>query len=738
METATSAPGPLPESDSIRPTVTKLPDSPRLGRDLLHLYTLASLSVAQPVFDRLSAHVTFLLDQSVSSATLLLLTAFILLAVPAGLSLVELVAWCFGTGCQRRVHAACVSLLLLPLSLLMARHLAEFKSLFDSGLSPYLVLCVGCALFVLLTRLYFRKEWIRRLVTWASPAVVAFPVLFLTQGPARVILDPPPPPPPGPQAAHPVPVVMIVFDEFSGMSLVNEDHAIDAVRYPNFARLAGTATWYRNATTVHPRTHNAVPALLTGRMPFDANAAPIEANYPQNLFRFIQDSKQFDVAIFEPRTRVASLELEKRPPNRPRTSLAHAAALVPTVSLVYLHTFLPRYLPFPPPNLPRAWHGMPEADDDTAERRSGLIRYPWDTERDVQIDHFLQCVGDTGRPNFFFLHIGLPHHPWTHLPSGRPYSPYDTAAMEPVGGYGPNGETWTTDDQVVRHWWQRYLFQVQYADRFIGRLQDRLAEAGLFDRCLLIVTADHGVSFLPGHSRREPDGANLPDILSVPMFVKLPQQHVGEVSDRNVETIDVLPTIADVLGYELPGPVDGASLRDAAIPPRPRKSLLREGLQLVVVDAAFPGKYDSVDRMLAAFGSGSKDDRLWSGTIHPEIVGRDIAEFELLDEQPPTVSLRIGGSTVAPGRPDRVPCCYEGRVTDWAGRPYPVEIAVAVNGRIASIGRTSLDDRIRNWWFAVAPESAYHPDENDIRFFAVVSNGTAPALIPCRTVPWSW
>jgi hypothetical protein len=661
----------------------------------------------------------------------------VLLSVPACLTLVELVARCFGLRWQRRAHAACVFLLLLPLSLLMARHLAEFEFLAASGLSSYLVLCVGLALVVLLTRQYLTQAWISRLVTWASPAVVLFPTMFLTQGPARVILFPPPSPPPGPQAGHPIPVVMIVFDEFSGMSLVNEYHQIDPVRYPNFARLAGTATWYRNGTTVHPRTHNALPALLTGCMPYGDSTAPIEANYPQNLFRFVQDSKQFDLAIFEPRTRLASLELQKRTVDRPRSSLAHAAALAPTVALVYLHTCLPRFLPIPPPNLPRAWHGMPPPDDDTAERRTGLIRYPWDTERDVQVDHFLQCVRDTGRPDFFFFHIGLPHHPWTHLPSGHSYAPYDTAAREPVGGYGPNSEFWTNDDQIVRHWWQRYLLQVQYADQFVGRLQDRLVETGLFDRCLLIVTADHGVSFMAGHSRREPDGVNLPDILSVPMFIKLPQQHVGEVSDRNIETIDILPTVADLLDYDLPGPVDGVSILDASIPPRPRKTLLREGMELVVVDAAFPAKYDSVDRMLAAFGSGTRDDRLWSGSIHPELIGRKVTEFEVRDGQPLTLALRIGGSTVPPQRPQRVPCCYEGRIVDWGGQSPPAAIAVAVDGRIVCTGRTSVDAAIRNWWLAAAPESAYQLGENDVQFFAVVPEGTALVLVPCRTAEWN-
>ena len=42
-------------------------------------------------------------------------------------------------------------------------------------------------------------------------------------------------------------------------------------------------------------------------------------------------------------------------------------------------------------------------------------------------------------------------------------------------------------------------------------------------------------------------GENAAEILSVPLLVKLPEQRFGSVSDRNVETVDVLPTVLDVL-----------------------------------------------------------------------------------------------------------------------------------------------------------------------------------------------
>jgi hypothetical protein len=63
------------------------------------------------------------------------------------------------------------------------------------------------------------------------------------------------------------PVVMVFFDEFPMMSLLDSRGRIDRRLYPHFASFAQDATWYRNATGVSPFTPYAVPAMLTGRYP---------------------------------------------------------------------------------------------------------------------------------------------------------------------------------------------------------------------------------------------------------------------------------------------------------------------------------------------------------------------------------------------------------------------------------------------------------------------------------------
>ena len=97
-----------------------------------------------------------------------------------------------------------------------------------------------------------------------------------------------------------------------------------------------------------------------------------------------------------------------------------------------------------------------------------------------------------------------------------------------------------------------------------SELLERLDETGLYDRALVIVTADHGISFRPGGWKRHADRGER-------------RGHRGRAALRQVPgpearaartgvppmTIDVLPTVADVSGSGSPWQVEGRSLRAA-------------------------------------------------------------------------------------------------------------------------------------------------------------------------------
>ena len=81
----------------------------------------------------------------------------------------------------------------------------------------------------------------------------------------------------------------------------------------------------------------------------------------------------------------------------------------------------------------------------------------------------------------------------------------------------------------------------------------RLRSSDRYERSLIVVAADHGVSFRPGAPYRDADDANLPQIASIPLMIKAPGQQRGRIDDANVKTTDVLPTVASELGVSRHG-----------------------------------------------------------------------------------------------------------------------------------------------------------------------------------------
>lgn len=693
----------------------------RVFQDALHVSALSALAIAQPLLVRLSDNAPFLLDTGSTPRRLGLLAGGLMLIPPAVLIGLEGLARCAGSRWRVRAHFAMVALLAFLLGLLVGRRILRWQITDGLGVTGFLVVTGAVAGSVLLLRLYRGTQWMPRCLSVAAVLVWVFPVAFLTKGAAAPIISPAAPPA-VPACRHPVPVVLLVFDEFCGMTLVNENHEIDAVRYPSFARLAQTATWYRNATTVHSRTDQAVPAILTGRWPKEA--PPTLADTPQNLFTLMPASEN-PVAVFEPVSRLAPT-----PTDVTRTTFAEWSDRMTALAPVYVRAVVPADLPVPKPEIPNAWYGLADeiTDSDDHGRTRGYFRGSGIPDEDFE--HFLRCLPDESQPGLFFLHVVSPHQPWRHLPDGKTYRSRSMITEAPLGGFGDFGEDWTDDELILRHAWQRYLFEVEAVDRRVGQIMDRLQTAGMLDECLLIVMADHGVSFRPGQSRRVPQGSNLEDILPIPLFIKLPRQQTGRISDRNVESIDILPTIADVLGAELAEPVDGMSVLNEDLPARPRKSLQYDfgaRLDSTIIAPDFPQKYGSVDRMLAAFGSGTSNDRLRASPLPSDRIGRPLTDFTIT----PT-SLPDGIETFqAASLPDRVVCCFEGAVQDDRPLDTPLTMVIAVNGRVAAVTRTSTDPRLNRAWCCIADERFYHPGDNEIRLFSVNEDGSSLRPEPC-------
>jgi arylsulfatase len=109
---------------------------------------------------------------------------------------------------------------------------------------------------------------------------------------------------------------------------------------------------------------------------------------------------------------------------------------------------------------------------------------------------------------------------------------------------------------------------IAYVDHHFGRLLDGLEARGLERSTVVVLTSDHGESFLEDRLLLHVELR--PETLRVPLIVHDPQDAAGAVIEAAVGLVDVAPTLAARAGLSLPEGLAGAPLPGGNRPARPR------------------------------------------------------------------------------------------------------------------------------------------------------------------------
>ncbi len=144
---------------------------------------------------------------------------------------------------------------------------------------------------------------------------------------------------------------------------------------------------------------------------------------------------------------------------------------------------------------------------------------------------------------------------------------------------GTTGEPLPGDEALAA----LYAGEVAYMDSHVGRLLDGLEQRGILEECVVVLTADHGETFWE-HADSWHHGAWVYETnVHVTLIVRLPDgRGAGRRIDAPVSTLDIFPTLLELLGLPLSEPVDGISLLGALDgQPLPARSLFTEATQPV-------------------------------------------------------------------------------------------------------------------------------------------------------------
>ena len=158
-------------------------------------------------------------------------------------------------------------------------------------------------------------------------------------------------------------------------------------------------------------------------------------------------------------------------------------------------------------------------------------------------------------PRFVWIHLYDPHDPY------QPPPPYSEAYKDHL-----------------------YDGEIAYADSALAEFFSFLKKHGWYDPAIIVVVGDHGEGL--GEHHEQTHGIFLYDATThVPLIMKLPAGgHSTTVVGSQVRTLDILPTILDLVHVSAPKNLDGESLR-------PYFSLVTNKGRIVVGETDYPLRF---------------------------------------------------------------------------------------------------------------------------------------------------
>jgi Sulfatase len=383
--------------------------------------------------------------------------------------------------------------------------------------TPYVILCVFFLLFLFWS--FFRKgKQAAHLFLMFALVLSLYESVNLVRIVSRDIalsslgsrpVEAPPQKRPGTNLPH---VFVLLFDELSLVHVL-KDELLDRDVIPNLTQFSGSATWYRKAVTPYAFTSYAIPALLTGRIDVGTfRQAFLEQTTNPHLFRVAATTHDIYISgYYSPyceafRVYVSGCQ-----------SLTQGFSDYGSLFRTWWDRAVPGEL--------RHW-GLAQSVRDT------LAGY---SDPSKLLTEALRLGQDFSRPTLTYIHLGLPHKPFMFRANG------DVR----LGVAEFNFNSMTQEELLkVR---DVYREQVAYTDKLFGVFLAQLKELDVYDRSVIVVTSDHGISFDKAHPWRSQAWIDFEEIARVPLLVKMPGQHMGRIDDRRMLNIELYQIILNVL-----------------------------------------------------------------------------------------------------------------------------------------------------------------------------------------------
>ncbi len=167
------------------------------------------------------------------------------------------------------------------------------------------------------------------------------------------------------------------------------------------------------------------------------------------------------------------------------------------------------------------------------------------------------------RPFFCFSGFYSPHSPW--IVPKEYLDLYDPQSI-PLSEFPSEMELKRSkeccSDEELRSIIHGYYAMISEVDHWVGKILNTLDELGIADNTIIVFTSDHG-EWLGEHLQYGKGYWAQDSVSRVPLIIRVPEA-IGGAAGRQVsnivECVDVVPTLLDLAGIQIPPEVQGDML----------------------------------------------------------------------------------------------------------------------------------------------------------------------------------
>ncbi len=246
---------------------------------------------------------------------------------------------------------------------------------------------------------------------------------------------------------------------------------------------------------------------------------------------------------------------------------------------------------------------------------------------------------------------------------------------------------WIDNEGAVTSSFQRHLLQVGHVDRLIGDILDALESSGRWDDTVLVVVADHGVTFDPDSHRRRPNPDTVDEVYRIPLFVHTPDGPQGEIRNDRVHNGDLMPTLVDALDIETDWTFSGDSLLEPTDSPARTTVYSRAGP--VEIELSLGPLMEVVERNTERLPHGED----WRSVAAPgdagALVGSPLADLDVGPSVGPITVDNLADLVATDRASGFLPVMVE---ATFEGEDPPDQLLVVVDGVVAGSGVPQRSD----------------------------------------------